>query len=352
MVKVSTEQLNQCSTLTVRTSRSACFTQVSAPQFANESSLVFISTPQMLAQAKLGSPGGLILHERLLTTTELPSHIPLWSTSNIQKSMTEVLRLFDPRPPASIVIHPLAAISPTARLGKNISIAAGVIVADGVTIEDDVVLGPNCVVEYGAYIKKGSVLQANVYVGAFCEVGQRCHISPHVVIGSDGFGYATDVNGVHTKIPQIGTVIIGDDVDIGSHCAIDRATLAATRIGSGSKLDNFCHIAHNCELGSNGIFAAGFMVAGSAIIGRNVMAGGGVQVIGHTNIADNVTLTGRAGVVSSIDKPGVYGGFPHVPQKENLRILTSLKSLPKIRKQLNLVLKHLGLSYKEDIQGE
>ncbi|MBC7754689.1 MAG: UDP-3-O-(3-hydroxymyristoyl)glucosamine N-acyltransferase, partial [Moraxellaceae bacterium] len=150
----------------------------------------------------------------------------------------------------------------------------------------------------------------------------------------------------HHKIPQIGKVVIEDHCDLGSHCSVDRATLTETRIKAGSKLDNFCHIAHNCEIGENSMLAAGFMTAGSTIMGKNMMTGGGVHLNGHIKIADNVIFAGNTGVVSDVDAPGVYGGFPQVPQKENLRIMSSLAFLPKLRRQVSQIFKHLGLEEK------
>ena len=137
--------------------------------------------------------------------------------------------------------------------------------------------------------------------------------------------------------------MIEDHCELGAQCAIDRAALTETRIRKGSKFDNFIHIAHNCDIGENALITAGFIIAGSSKVGRNLTTAGGTHITGHVTVADNVILTGRTGVVSNIEKSGIYGGFPQTDHKESLRIMTSLASLPKIRKQVTQILKHLGL---------
>jgi UDP-3-O-[3-hydroxymyristoyl] glucosamine N-acyltransferase len=146
------------------------------------------------------------------------------------------------------------------------------------------------------------------------------------------------------KIPHLGNVRIGDEVEIGSNCAIDRAKLASTWIRSGTKLDNICHIAHNCDLGEDGFYTAGFMMAGSTTIGRRFMTGGNSVVSAHLTLADDVVLAGRSTVTSDVREPGHYGGYPLQPLKEAMRTLASLTQLNEMRKNLNRVLKQLRLS--------
>ena len=138
--------------------------------------------------------------------------------------------------------------------------------------------------------------------------------------------------------------MMGDEVEIGSNCAIDRATLTSTFIRSGSKLDNICHIAHNCDLGENGFYTAGFMMAGSTKIGKRFMTGGNSVVSSHLTLADDVSLSGRSNVTKSISEPGAYGGYPLQPLKEAMKTAVSLGHLNEIRRNLNRVMKHLRLS--------
>jgi UDP-3-O-[3-hydroxymyristoyl] glucosamine N-acyltransferase len=189
--------------------------------------------------------------------------------------------------------------------------------------------------------------QSHVFVGSACEIGSDCEIHPHSSIGSDGFGYAIDARGRPRKICQLGNVVIGDDVEIGSNCAIDRATLTSTRIRSGAKLDNICHIAHNCDLGEDGLYTAGFMMAGSTTIGRRFMTGGNSVVSAHLNIADDVSLQGRSNVTKSISRSGAYGGYPLQPLQDALRTTVNLGHLSKLRRDLKRVMNHLKLSSDE-----
>jgi UDP-3-O-[3-hydroxymyristoyl] glucosamine N-acyltransferase len=241
-------------------------------------------------------------------------------------AMSQVLPLFDLK--AQFLkpgIHPTAAVHPLAKVDATAHI------------------GAHCTVDAHAVVGANSILYPSVYVGAYCEVGARCIIGASTVIGGDGFGFVTDRQFKHHKIPQIGRVIIEDDCEFGSQCAIDRAALTETRIKQGSKFDNFCHIAHNVEIGENALAAAGLMISGSTKIGRNFMAAGSVLTTGHLHIGDNVVIAGRSAVTSDIREPGVYGGYPLEPQKESLKTIASLPHLKNLRKQLNRVLKHLNL---------
>ena len=187
------------------------------------------------------------------------------------------------------------------------------------------------------------MLHPHVFVGAGCELGRDCEVHPHTSIGSDGFGYAVGASRRPQKLSHLGNVCIGDEVEIGSNCAIDRATLSSTHIRSGTKLDNLCHIAHNCDLGEDGFYTAGFMMAGSTTIGRRFMTGGNSVVSAHLKLADDVVLAGRSTVTSDVPEPGHYGGYPLQPLKDFMRTLAALGQLTEIRRNLNRVLKHLQL---------
>ena len=154
------------------------------------------------------------------------------------------------------------------------------------------------------------LLHPHVFVGAGSEIGRDCEVHPHTSIGSDGFGYAVGASRRPQKIPHLGNVVIGDEVEIGSNCAIDRAKLASTYIRSGAKLDNICHIAHNCDLGEDGFYTAGFMMAGSTTIGRRFMTGGNSVVSAHLTLADDVVLAGRSTVTADVTQAGPLWRLP------------------------------------------
>jgi UDP-3-O-[3-hydroxymyristoyl] glucosamine N-acyltransferase len=217
------------------------------------------------------------------------------------------------------------------------------VIGAGAVIADDCCIGAHVVVENEVTIGAGTLLHPHVFVGAGCRIGTGCEIHPHTTVGSDGFGYAVGRDGRPQKISHLGIVTIGDSVEIGGNCAIDRATLASTYIRSGTKLDNICHIAHNCDLGENGFYTAGFMMAGSTTIGKGFMTGGNSVVGAHLTLADNVILAGRSTVTNDVREGGQYGGYPLQPLKDALKTIVSIGQLNDIRRNLNKVMKHLGL---------
>lgn len=346
MKSVSSNQLNQFKSLKIENNDSIEFLEIQPAELATSNSLVFISSKQMLETAVGRGARGFIILEKIYTDLKPILQQNHWTatTPNIHWAMSDVLALFDVNKIlTSSTIHPTAVISSTAHIGKNVSIAPYVVIEDHAHIEDNVTIGSHTVIEHHAKIGQYTHLSPHVTIGSQCSVGKNCRIASHVVIGSDGFGFFTDKTFTHHKIAQIGKVVLEDNVELGAHCAIDRATLTETRIKSGSKFDNHCHVAHNCVIGENAAIAAGFIVAGSTVIGKNFMSSGGVGVLGHLKVTDNVILTARTGVMNSIDKPGMYGGFPAIDHKENLKTMAALSNLTKMRKQLNAILKHLGL---------
>ncbi|MNL30467.1 UDP-3-O-acylglucosamine N-acyltransferase [compost metagenome] len=188
-----------------------------------------------------------------------------------------------------------------------------------------------------------SLIHPQVFIGAHCELGSRCEIHPHVTIGSDGFSFAPTKTGQLVKIPQIGKVIIGNDVEIGANCTIDRAALTVTRIGNGTKFDNLCHVAHNVEIGENCVFAAGFKVAGSSKIGSNVMVGGDTSVSDHVTIGDRIVIGGKSGVHKDLAGPGQFAGYPIEPMRDAMKTIANIAQLTRIRKNLARVMKHLNI---------
>ena len=223
-----------------------------------------------------------------------------------------------------------ARVRQALRHDHHVRLEGGCIAAH-VVIENDVRIGP------------GTILHPHVFVGAGSEIGRDCEIHPHTSIGSDGFGYAVGASRRPQKISHLGNVVIGDEVEIGSNCAIDRAKLASTHIRSGAKLDNICHIAHNCDLGEDGFYTAGFMMAGSTTIGRRFMTGGNSVVSAHLTLADDVVLAGRSTVTADVTEAGHYGGYPLQPLKDAMRTIASLGQINEMRKSLNRLSRHLRL---------
>lgn len=313
------------------------FTDVKPALLAHEGSLVFLSKASELNIALAKKAQGFIFSEATWTElnetekSKIPSSASIWTTRSIHEAMVYVLPLFDSRKDDSIIgaKHPTAVIHPTAKVAETASIGAYVVIEAHATV--------------GEYTK----IYPHVYIGHSCHIGSHCEISSHASIGCDGFGFFSDRQGQHHKIPQIGNVVIEDNCEIGSQCAVDRATLTETRIKKGTKIDNLCHISHNVEIGENGLITAGFIVAGSTKIGKNLTTAGGVHITGHVQVTDRVTLSGRAGVTNDITEPGVYGGFPLENHKDSIRTLISIPQIKILRKQVKQILKHLNLNVDE-----
>ncbi|HEY2782523.1 MAG TPA: UDP-3-O-(3-hydroxymyristoyl)glucosamine N-acyltransferase [Steroidobacteraceae bacterium] len=321
------------------------------PEDAAAESLVYVTDAAQLSEARLHKPAILIVHanmaDRLCAIADADSCC--FSVKNIPMGMAILLKYFDEK--ASRFTqwgehHPTAVVHRDATIGKGVVLGPYCVIGAGAHIGDGCMIGAHCVVENAAKIGARCILHPQVFIGARCQIGEDCEIHPHTSIGSDGFGYALDPCGKPRKIAHLGNVVIGDGVEIGSNCAIDRATLTSTRIRSGTKLDNICHIAHNCDLGENGFFTAGFMMGGSTKIGRQFVTGGNSVVTAHVTVGDNVVLSGRSSVTNDIPHAGAYGGYPLQPLKEALRTAVSLGHLNEIRRNLKRVMKHLHLPEK------
>ncbi len=237
-----------------------------------------------------------------------------------------------PRPARGVAAG--ACIAADAYVDASASIGPCTVIEAGAVIEADVVLGPGCVIGAGCRIGQGSRLIANITVCRGAHVGQRVVIHPGAVIGSDGFGLVRDGE-AWIKIPQLGSVVIGDDVEIGANTTIDRGALADTVIDDGVKLDNQIQIAHNVHIGAHSAIAGCVGIAGSARIGRRCTVGGGAGIAGHLVIADDVHLTGMSFVTGAVTEPGLYSsGMPLQTNSEWRRNMARLKHLDALARRV------------------
>lgn len=226
-----------------------------------------------------------------------------------------------------------AVIDPSARLGNGCHIATGVTIAAGVTIGDNCTFYPGCYVADGARIGDDCVLFPNVVVYDHCVLGDRVTIHAGSVIGEDGLGFAP-VGDKWLKIPQVGRVIVGDDVEIGANCAIDRATLGTTEIGSGTKFGNVVVIGHGSKIGTDCLFVGLVGMAGSVRVGHHVTLGGQVGIRGHVDIGDDAQVAGQSGIVSNIE-PGIQVfGMPARKKEDAMRSMFAVKKLPEMFKRI------------------
>ncbi|MFP4559823.1 MAG: UDP-3-O-(3-hydroxymyristoyl)glucosamine N-acyltransferase [Thiohalorhabdus sp.] len=237
----------------------------------------------------------------------------------------------EPRPEPGIhhtaVLGEGAEVAEDARLEARVVVGAGARIESGAWIEAGTVVGDHCVV--GA----GSRLGPNATLYAGTELGRRVRLHAGVVLGADGFGLAPEGR-AYRKIPQVGRVVIEDDVEIGANTCIDRAALEETRVGRGTKIDNLVQIGHNCRIGAHCVISGLAGLAGSAELGEHCTVAAQAGIAGHLHVAPETTIGAKAGVISSIDKPGVYAGFPHQPHNDWRREQASLRQLSSLRERL------------------
>jgi UDP-3-O-[3-hydroxymyristoyl] glucosamine N-acyltransferase len=242
--------------------------------------------------------------------------------------------------PSSVInagIHASACIDGSAIIHPTASIGANVVIERDTLIGENVVIGPGCIIKNGSKIDSMTTLVANVTLCDHVAIGKRCKVHPGVVIGADGFGIAND-NGQWIKIPQVGHVIIGDDVEIGANTTIDRGAIEDTVIGNGVKLDNQIQVGHNTIIGDNTVIAGCVGIAGSTTIGKNCAIGGGAGLGGHLEIADGVQITGMTMVTKSILSPGIYSsGIPAEPTQQWHKNVVRYRQLEQLNERVKKI---------------
>lgn len=226
-------------------------------------------------------------------------------------------------------IHPTAVISANAALGKNVSVGANAVIGENAVIGNNTKIGEGCVIGIQAQIGADCMLYPNIVVYHKCVLGNRVILHSGVVIGSDGFGFAPKPDGTYEKIPQLGIVVIEDDVEIGANTTIDRAVMGDTHIHNGVKIDNLVQIAHNVVVGENTVIAAQTGISGSTKIGKHCMIGGQVGLAGHIEIADNTVIMAQSGIHANIKEPGKsFFGTPADEARKAQRAYIAIKMLP------------------------
>ncbi len=265
---------------------------------------------------------------------------PYVKVHDLRLAMAKLLGLFEKRKAPQPGIHGSALVSKSAKIGSNCSIMAGVVIQDNVTIGDNVTIYPGCFIGEGCSIGRDALLYPNVTLYDRTVIGDRCVLHAGVVIGVDGFGFVP-VDGKYKKIPQIGNVIIEDDVEIFANSCIARATMGSTIIKRGTKIDNLTHIAHNCKIGEDCAITALVAIAGSSELGNHVSIGGTVGVSDHVSIGENTVVMARSGVTKDIPANSVVSGFPAQDNRKELEQQAALRRLPKIIEKISEIEKQL-----------
>jgi UDP-3-O-[3-hydroxymyristoyl] glucosamine N-acyltransferase len=230
--------------------------------------------------------------------------------------------------------HPTAIVHPTAKIGKNVCIGPYVVIDEEVEIDENTQLLAHVMIGPRVRIGSHCLLYQHVTVRERCSLGHRVIIQPGAVIGSCGFGYATDTAGKHQKLEQLGCVVIEDDVEVGANTTIDRARFKETRIARGTKIDNLVQIGHNVHLGEDNIIVSQTGIAGSSKTGRSVMCGGQVGIVGHIELADGIMIATRGGVSKSLKQAGKYAGSPAIPLNEYNRQQVLLRRIEQYVKRI------------------
>ncbi len=292
----------------------------------------FVAEPQYIHQTTQSRASALVVPEDF----ERPAGCDqaLIRVPDVAAALSALAELFAPPPsPRSEGVHPAAAVDPAAQLGPGVSVGPGAVIEAEAAVGEGATIGPGAFVGYRASVGAHTTLGPGVKICHQCTVGDRCLLHPGVVVGGDGFGFYFR-SGVHHKIPQIGTVEIGDDVEIGSNTTIDRARFGATRIGSGTKIDNLVMIAHNVQIGEHCIITGQCGIAGSAILGNYVMMGAQSGVRGHVKIGDGSKIGGQSGVDNDLPPGSAVMGMPARPQRRAARCIMAVQKLPELRKRV------------------
>lgn len=279
----------------------------------------------------------------VILTQQYVQHCPVTAlvVKNPHAAYAKIAQALNPTPAFLPFHHPSAVIAANCHIHPDTILGANAVIESGATLEKGVFVGPNCTVGKNAYLAENVHLVANVTICHDVRIGKRTLIHPGAVIGADGFGQALD-NGCWIKIPQLGTVVIGEDVEIGACTSIDRGAIENTIIGDGVKLDNQIQIGHNVRLGDHTVMAAGAGIAGSTHVGKHCLIGGMAGIAGHLQIADRVTITGMSFVAKDIDKSGSYSsGLPSEDTYQWHRTYVRIKQLDELMQRVRKLEKQL-----------
>lgn len=302
-------------------------------------SLTFLSNPKYTQFIYSTNASIAIVNNDFVPEKEIKT--TLIKVEDAYKSFSKLLAYYNEIRLNKSGIETSSFISESATLGKNIYVAAFSYISDNVKIGNNVKIYPNTFIGDNVQIGDNTIIMAGAKIHSDCIIGENCVLHAGVVLGADGFGFAPNAEGIFSKVPQIGNVIIEDNVDIGACTTIDRATLGSTIIRKGVKLDNQIQIAHNVEIGENTVIAAQTGIAGSTKIGSNCMLGGQVGIVGHITIGNNVSVQAQSGIGRNIKDNEVIQGTPAIGYADYNKSYVYFKKLPELVATINLLEKEI-----------
>jgi len=303
-------------------------TAVAGLKEAGRGDLSFLANPKYAAQVATTGASAVIVP----LDWERAANCALIRAENSDHAFAAAAELFyEPVPSARPGIHPTACVAESAQLGEGVSIGANCTVEEGVVIGAHTEIQANCVIGYKTIIGENCLLYPLVSTREFTEIGDRVIIHNGTVVGSDGFGYAVQKDGSRTKIPQIGKVVIEDDVEIGANVAIDRARFGKTKIGKGTKIDNLVQIAHNVVVGEHSVMCGQVGISGSTTIGSRVILAGQAGLAGHLEVGDGAIVGAQAGVMKDVEPKDFVIGSPAMQHLQYKKMVANTILLPKLK---------------------
>ncbi|RLA58749.1 MAG: UDP-3-O-(3-hydroxymyristoyl)glucosamine N-acyltransferase [Epsilonproteobacteria bacterium] len=297
----------------------------------SEGDISFLSNPKYAAQVASTKASAVIVPN----DWDRPAKCALVRVENSDQVFAQAAELFYEAPPRPVAgVHPSAVVAESVQLGEGVSIGANCTVEEGVVIGANTVVSPNCYIGYKTLIGADCFLYSLVSTREFTEIGSRVIIHNGTVVGSDGFGYAVLDDGSRTKIPQIGKVVIEDEVEIGANVAIDRAPFGKTKIGKGTKIDNLVQIAHNVVIGEHSVLCGQAGISGSTTIGSRVIMAGQSGLAGHLHVGDGAIIGAQAGVMKDVPAKEFVIGSPAMPHLQFKKVVANTILLPKLKDRM------------------
>ena len=301
---------------------------------AKPGEITFLANPKYTPQVKETRASAIFLSED--AAVDRPG-LAVLRAGDAYLAYTRALRLFHPEPAIKPGIHPTAVIDETATVAEDVEIGANVVISNGCRVESGVRIHPNVTIYNGAVIGRGTVLHSGVSIRENCETGRNCIIHNNTTIGCDGFGYAKDEEKHWLKIPQVGRVVLEDDVEIGANTAIDSASVGETRIKRGAKIDNLVQIGHSCTVDEDALICSQTGLAGSSVIGKRVVLAGQVGIAGHLKVGDDAVLTAKSATSHDVEPGKVISGIPGFDNREWLRSTAAFRRLGEIARIVRML---------------